>query len=289
MAISAPLAEAGSSLRIAFVGGGNMASALIGGLLQQGLAADRIAVVDPDAAARARLTERYAVRASADLGDGVAGATLIVLAVKPQQLHEVARGLQSLLAGQLVVTIAAGIRTADLSAWLGGHGRVVRAMPNTPALVLAGVSALYAMPGVSPEDRAQAQAVLAAVGSTMWVAQEALMDAVTAVSGSGPAYVFYFMEAMLQAAGELGLTGDQARELTLQTFQGAALLARQSSEGVDVLRARVTSKGGTTERALKSLEADAVKHSIARAIRLAAERSRELGDELGKPPQPSQP
>jgi pyrroline-5-carboxylate reductase len=286
MAISAPLAEAGSSLRIAFVGAGNMASALIGGLLQQGLAADRIAVVDPDAAARARLTERYAVRASADLGDGVAGATLIVLAVKPQQLHEVARGLQSLLAGQLVVTIAAGIRTADLSAWLGGHGRVVRAMPNTPALVLAGVSALYAMPGVSPEDRERAQAVLAAVGSTMWLAQEELMDAVTAVSGSGPAYVFYFMEAMLQAAGELGLTSEQARELTLQTFQGAALLARQSSEGVDVLRARVTSKGGTTERALKSLEGDAVKQSIARAIRLAAERSRELGEELGKPPRP---
>jgi pyrroline-5-carboxylate reductase len=287
--MSAPLAQAGSSLRIAFVGGGNMASALIGGLLQQGFAADRLAVVDPDAAARGRLTERYGVRTSADLADGVADASLIVLAVKPQQLYEVARTLRPTLAGRLVLTIAAGIRTTDLSAWLGGHGRVVRGMPNTPALVLAGVSALYAMPGVSPEDRAQAQAVLAAVGSTMWVAQEALMDAVTAVSGSGPAYVFYFMEAMLQAAGELGLTGDQARELTLQTFQGAALLARQSSEGVDVLRARVTSKGGTTERALKSLEADAVKHSIARAIRLAAERSRALGDELGKPPQPSQP
>jgi pyrroline-5-carboxylate reductase len=289
MATSAQLAEAGSRLRIAFVGGGNMASALVGGLLQQGLAADRIAVVDPDAAAQARLTERYAVRAGADLGEALAGATLIVLAVKPQQMHEVARGLQPLLAGRLVVTIAAGIRTADLSAWLGGHGRVVRAMPNTPALVLAGVSALYAMSGVGPEDRAQAQAVLAAVGATMWVADEAMMDAVTAVSGSGPAYVFYFMEAMLQAAAELGLTSEQARELTVQTFQGAALLARQSSEGVDILRARVTSKGGTTERALKSLDGDAVKQSIVRAIRLAAERSRELGEALGKPPPPAQP
>jgi pyrroline-5-carboxylate reductase len=289
MSMSAQPADSGSSLRVAFVGAGNMASALIGGLLQQGFAAQRLAAVDPDAAARARLMERYAVQASADLSDGVAGATLIVLAVKPQQLHEVARGLRPLLAGRLVVTIAAGIRTGDLSAWLGGHGRIVRAMPNTPALVLAGISALYAMPGVSTEDRAQAQAVLAAVGSTMWVAREELMDAVTAVSGSGPAYVFYFMEAMLQAAGELGLTSDQARELTLQTFQGAALLARQSNEGVDVLRARVTSKGGTTERALKSLEADAVKQSIARAIRLAAERSRELGDELAKAPRPAQP
>lgn len=280
--MSTPLAAA--TLRIGFVGGGNMASALIGGLLQQGFAGDRLSVVDPDEAARVRLSERYALRTSAQLAEGIAGATLVVLAVKPQQLRDVAQALRPQLAGRLVLTIAAGIRTTDLSAWLGGHDRLIRAMPNTPALVLAGVSALYAMPGVSLEDRASAEAVLAAVGSTMWVGDESLMDAVTAVSGSGPAYVFYFMEAMLQAAAELGLAAEQARELTLQTFQGATLLARQSSEGVDVLRTRVTSKGGTTERALKSLDGDAVKQSIARAIRLAAERSRELGDELAKAP-----
>jgi pyrroline-5-carboxylate reductase len=196
-------------------------------------------------------------------------------------LLDVARHLRPLLSGQLLVTIAAGIRTGDLSRWLGGYPQVVRVMPNTPALVLAGVSALYAMPEVSADDRRRAEAVLTAVGTTLWVDREELMDAVTAVSGSGPAYVYYFMEGMIQAAAELGLSPEQARQLTLETFHGAALLARQSSESPDVLRARVTSKGGTTERALESLETDAVKQSVVRAILQAAERSRELGKDLG--------
>jgi pyrroline-5-carboxylate reductase len=157
-------------------------------------------------------------------------------------------------------------------------------MPNTPALVRAGVSALYAMPEVSADDRRRAESILSAVGATVWVQREDLLDAVTAVSGSGPAYVFYFMEAMEQAAAELGLTPEHARQLTQQTFLGAALLAEQSSDPPGVLRARVTSKGGTTERALRSLDEDAVKASIVRAIRHAAQRSRELGDELGQDP-----
>jgi pyrroline-5-carboxylate reductase len=273
-------------MRIAFIGGGNMASALVGGLLKNGFDSARIAVVEVDPGARDRMQAEFRVHATSDSSQAVNASTVIVLAVKPQQLREVAQHLRPLLSGQLLVTIAAGIRTADLSRWLGGYARVVRVMPNTPALVRAGVSALYAMPGVSADDRRQAESILLAVGATLWVEREDLLDAVTAVSGSGPAYVFYFMEAMEQAAAELGLTPEQARQLTQQTFMGAASLAQQSSDPPGVLRARVTSKGGTTERALQSLEGDAVKASIARAIRHAAQRSRELGDELGQDPRP---
>jgi pyrroline-5-carboxylate reductase len=271
-------------VRIAFIGGGNMASALVGGLLNNGFAAEQIAVVEVDPGARERLSAAFGVHVTDDLARGVSESTLIVLAVKPQNAREVSQQLRPLLAGQLLVSIAAGIRTADLSRWLGGYARVVRVMPNTPALVRAGVSALYAMPEVGADDRARADAVLSAVGATLWVAREDLMDAVTAVSGSGPAYVFYFMEAMQQAAAELGLTAEQARQLTQQTFLGAALLAQQGSAPPDVLRARVTSKGGTTERALKSLDEDAVKARIVRAIQHAAERSRQLGEEFGREP-----
>jgi pyrroline-5-carboxylate reductase len=273
-------------MRIAFIGGGNMASALVGGLLKDAFGADRITVVEVDSAARARMHAEFGVRATGDLTQGVSASTVIVLAVKPQQLRELAQHLRPFLSGQLLVTIAAGIRTADLSRWLGGYARVVRVMPNTPALVRAGVSALYAMPGVSADDRREAESILQAVGATLWVEREDLLDAVTAVSGSGPAYVFYFMEAMEQAAVELGLTPEHARQLTQQTFMGAALLAQHSGDPPSVLRARVTSKGGTTERALRSLEGNAVKASIARAIGHAAQRSRELGDELGQDPGP---
>jgi pyrroline-5-carboxylate reductase len=269
-------------MKIAFVGGGNMAAALIGGLLQKGYAAADLSVVELDSVARARLSAHFGVATRAEAGPEVAASEVILLAVKPQQLNAVARGLHPSLKTQLVVSIAAGIRTADLSRWLGGYARIVRVMPNTPALVLAGASALYAIASVTAEERQAATAILGAVGSTLWVEREELLDAVTAVSGSGPAYVFYFMEALDQAGRELGLSAADARQLALDTFVGAARLARDSAEDPAVLRERVTSKGGTTERALRSMETGRLKQLIVEAVAQAAERSRELGDELGR-------
>jgi pyrroline-5-carboxylate reductase len=271
-----------AKMKIAFIGGGNMANAIIGGLLQKGVAAGQISVVEIDADARARLSERLHVVTTPDVAQAVQDAAVVVLAVKPQQLREVASQLQPQLVKQLVVSIAAGIRSADLARWLGGYARIVRAMPNTPALVLAGISALYAMPGADEQDRQTATSILQSVGTTLWIDREELMDAVTAVSGSGPAYVFYVMEAMMQAGEELGLSATAARQLTLETFAGAALLARQSDEPVSALRKRVTSKGGTTERAIHSLDVKQIKAHFVEAVRQAALRSRELGDELGK-------
>jgi pyrroline-5-carboxylate reductase len=268
-------------MRLLFVGGGNMAGALIGGLLKRGWATADLQVVEIAAEARDALKDRYGVDARDALPAALAADQLVVLAVKPQHLRAVAAQLRTILGGQLVVTIAAGIRTRDLSRWLGGHPRVIRAMPNTPALVGAGITALFAPQGMSEPDRRQADAVLSAVGATLWVEREELMDAVTAVSGSGPAYVFYFMEAVMQAAGELGLSPQQARALTLETFQGAATLARQSDESPAALRQRVTSKRGTTERALEHMEHEHVRAHVSEAVKQAAERSRELGDELG--------
>jgi pyrroline-5-carboxylate reductase len=269
-------------VKIAFIGGGNMASALIGGLLQKGYAAQDISVVEVDPGARERLTARFGVSSHAAPDAKTAGSDVVLVAVKPQQLRTAAESLLPLLRSQLVVTIAAGIRSADLSRWLGAYRRIVRAMPNTPALVLAGVSVLYPMPSVTPEERHMAEGILGAVGSTLWVEREELMDAVTAVSGSGPAYVFYFIEALEQAGHDLGLTAADARRLSLETFFGAVQLARNSGEQPAVLRERVTSRGGTTERALRSMEAGRVKPLIIEAVRQAADRSRELGDELGR-------
>jgi pyrroline-5-carboxylate reductase len=267
-------------VHIVFIGGGNMASALIGGLLKQGWDAASVSVVEIDAAARARLEREYKVRTHAE-ASGVAGADCIVLAVKPQQLREVAQGLAAAAAGALVISIAAGIRASDLSRWLGGHERIVRAMPNTPALVLAGMTGLYASAGATREDRDRAESILRAAGRTLWVREESEIDGVTAISGSGPAYVFYFIEALQQAGAELGFAPDAARELALQTFSGAVKLAAESADDVATLRAKVTSKGGTTEAALARLERDGVKAAIVRAARAAAERSHELGDLLG--------
>src|SRR5262249_1234434 len=217
-------------MNIAFVGGGNMARALIGGLLQRGFAAGAISVVEIDSAARSQLSSLYSVSVTEKIGSEVESSDVVLLAVKPQQMSAVAAQLRGALRTQLVVSIAAGVRTTDLSRWLGGYPRIVRVMPNTPALVLAGISALYAGPAVTAVERESAQAILAAVGATLWVQREELLDAVTAVSGSGPAYVFYFMEALQKAGGELGLSPDEARELSLQTFLGAAQLATQSAE-----------------------------------------------------------
>ncbi len=269
-------------MRILFIGGGNMATALIGGMLQQGFKPADVRVVEPSAEARTRLEQEFGVATDERLGSSVLTEDVVLLAVKPQSLATVASDLQSCLGSQLVISIAAGIRVADLSRWLGGYGRIVRVMPNTPALVRAGVSGLYAAPATTPADRDAAERILSAVGSVIRLDREELVDGVTAVSGSGPAYVFYFIEALMQAARELGFDEQQARSLAIGTFSGAAKLAAGSPEPASVLRARVTSKNGTTERALKTLEAHAVKDRIVEAIHAAARRSAELGDELGK-------
>ena len=265
-------------MRITFIGGGNMATALIAGLLRQGQAADQIAVVEHNAVARARLMADYRIKTYPGLSADAATADALVLAVKPQQLKEVAKTLSPLLATQVVVSIAAGVRARTLSAWLMGYANVVRTMPNTPAMIGAGITALYALPAVHTARRQMAQTILESSGQVLWVEDEALMDAVTAVSGSGPAYVFYFIEALQQAALELGLDADAARRLALQTMLGSAQLASTSAEDVVTLRARVTSKAGTTERALQCMDEAGVKAAIVSAIHAAAARSRELGD-----------
>lgn len=267
-------------MKICFIGGGNMASALIGGLLSRGFAAAHIHVVEINPDNCSRLHNQYSVRASADLAAGVTHSEFIVLAVKPQQLQELALQLAPILSGQLVISIAAGIRAKDLSRWLGSEN-IVRAMPNTPALIHSGITGLYPLPAVSAAHRHDAQTIMAAVGSTLWLESEAMMDAVTAVSGSGPAYVFYFIEAMQQAALELGFNQQDARRLVLDTFMGATKLAEAGNEEVSELRARVTSKNGTTERALLSMESNHVLQHIASAVHAAALRSEEMGAELG--------
>ena len=268
-------------MRIAFLGGGNMATALIAGLLKTGRRPEDIHVVDIEAQARERLAREHRVSTSASIDTKLQGAECIVLAVKPQQMRDVARELAPFLGGALVVTIAAGIRYTDLSRWLGGHTRIVRAMPNTPALTLAGITGLYAPGSVSADDRNRADQILGAAGRTLWVDTEEEIDAVTAVSGSGPAYVFYFIQALQEAAADLGFDSEAARLLAIETFRGAVKLAAESTELPATLRARVTSKGGTTERAIAELERSGVRAAILRAAHAAAERSRELGAALG--------
>lgn len=268
-------------MKITFLGGGNMANALIGGLIQQDFAAADIAVIEPNADNRGRLAQAYGVVCHAAPAAEALACDLLVLAVKPQQMKAAVAPLQPFLAAQVVVSIAAGLRLDSLSRWLGGHRKLVRTMPNTPALIGAGVTGLYALPEVSAAERAAAERVLQAVGSTVWIDDEARMDAVTAVSGSGPAYVFLFIEALQQAAAELGFDAEQARRLSIETVLGAARLAAQSDEPAAVLRERVTSKGGTTEAALKVMAERAVKEGIVAGVHAADARGRELGDLLG--------
>jgi pyrroline-5-carboxylate reductase len=269
------------NMTITFIGGGNMATAMIGGLLKKGWPAETIIVVDIDAGARARLSRELHIKVVPQLDALSAVADCIVLAVKPQQLRETARLLYPFLGSQLVLSIAAGIRLGDLSSWLGSYQKIVRVMPNTPALELAGISGLCATPAVSGEDRARAEKVMRAVGTTLWVEREEQMDAITAISGSGPAYVFYFIESLQQAAIDLGFPAPDAERLALATFEGAVKLVHASTEDAATLRARVTSKGGTTERAIEVMETDGVRRAILRAVRSAAQRSRELGEQLG--------
>lgn len=268
-------------MNICFVGGGNMASALIGGLIKRGYAPSKIRVVELDAERCTRLHQEFAVRASTDMSDVIPFSEIILIAVKPQQMQRTCRNLAHLLTGQMIISIAAGIRAHDIARWLG-TGNIVRAMPNTPALIRHGVTGLYALEAVSSGNRESAEAIIDAVGSTLWVEEESLLDSVTAISGSGPAYVFYFIEAMQQAAQELGLNALQSRQLVLDTFIGAATLADGSQQDVATLRANVTSKNGTTERALEALDANRVGQHIVAAAKAAAARAKELGDELGK-------
>ncbi|NVE01044.1 pyrroline-5-carboxylate reductase [Massilia sp. BJB1822] len=275
-------------MKIAFIGGGNMASALIAGLAGKLAPGGNIHVVDPNPAALDKLFTAHGVSAATELDERVPAAEVIVLAVKPQSMREVASQLKPLLelaqkAGRqpLLLSIAAGIRSTDLARWLGGYAAIVRTMPNTPALIGQGVTGMVAAPGVTAQQRDAADHIMRAVGATVWVEKEELIDPVTAVSGSGPAYVFYFIEAMQEAAEELGLTAAQGRELALATFAGAAQLALQSDEPVSVLRERVTSKGGTTYAALSSMEQSGVKAAIGAAMHAAAARGKQLGEELG--------
>jgi pyrroline-5-carboxylate reductase len=268
--------------RMAFVGGGNMAQALIGGLRRQGWPASLMAVVEPLEATRAHLSATYGVKADAEATGALGDCVTVVWAVKPQMFHAAAMACQAWLNPQaLHVSVAAGIRSDALARWLGTDC-VVRAMPNTPALIGQGISGLFARPGVSPHQRQEVQRLLAPTGATVWLPQEGLLDAVTAVSGSGPAYVFLLMEAMAEAGVQQGLPHEVASQLALATVQGAAALAAQSGEPPQDLRAKVTSKGGTTHAAITSMQADGVPQAIVRALGAAGVRARELGDEFGR-------
>ncbi len=268
-------------MKLGFIGGGNMAAAMIGGLRQKGFAASDFVVAETSVDRRAWLEQQFGVTTETN-AQGVLGADVIILAVKPQQLAAVLQALPKLKPEQLVVSIAAGVRANDIARWLSGHEAVVRAMPNTPALIGAGITGLFALPGVNEAQMRQASRILEGVGHVVWVRQEAQIDAVTAISGSGPAYVFFFIEALEQAGIDLGLPAETARLLTLQTFFGAAALAIKDQSPPAELRARVTSKGGTTERGILALEESGVAYAIGLAARAAAERAAEMGALLGE-------
>jgi pyrroline-5-carboxylate reductase len=269
-------------MKISFIGGGNMAAALIGGLANKVTAGKHVHVVDINADALQNLAAKFGVTTASAIDETLAQSDIIVLAVKPQQLKEVVAQLKPFVSKQLILSIAAGIRIDDLSRWLGGHSAIVRAMPNTPALIGKGITGLVATTGVSAAQKDMAGKILQTVGETVWLDGEHLIDAVTGVSGSGPAYVFYFIEAMQEAAVALGLTPEQGIALAKATFAGASELAINSDEPVSVLRERVTSKGGTTYAGLTSLADSGVKEAIGRAVKAAADRGRALGEEFGR-------
>ena len=266
---------------IAFIGGGNMASAIIGGLIQQGAPASAFEVVEPFEAARTKLAQSFGITAQAEAGEALSRCAVVVWAVKPQTFAEAARPVRAFASNALHLSVAAGIPSDSIARWLGSE-RVVRAMPNTPALVGQGMTGLFARPGVSGADKALVGQLLAPTGELLWVDAEPALDAVTAMSGSGPAYVFYFIEAMTEAGVEMGLTPEQAQRLAIGTFTGASALAHSATEPPSVLRERVTSKGGTTYAAITSLEGADVKAQFKTAIRAAQKRAAELGEEFGR-------
>ena len=267
---------------IAFIGAGNMATALISGLIADGTEPHKIIASDPDGEKCNALSARTGIRTTIDNEQAVSAADVMVLAVKPQVLQRVAESLKGAVQQYrpLVLSIAAGVRSQTLDAWLGGSTALVRCMPNTPAMLQCGATGLFANDRVSTAQREQAETILRAVGLTTWIADEKLMDAVTALSGSGPAYFFLVMEAMQAAGEQLGLDTDSARLLTLQTALGAARMAIESSDSPATLRERVTSPGGTTEQALLSFEKDQLREIFARALQAAHDRSVELSQLL---------
>ncbi len=268
-------------MNITFIGGGNMATALIGGMLSEGFTSQQINVVEINSENRTKLEKDFSVSTFADISKGIEKSQIIVLAVKPQQFREISKELAPLIRDQLLVSIAAGIRATDLARW-SETDAIVRVMPNTPSLIRSGMSGLFALSAVSEEQRDQAQKIMAAVGETIWLQDEEMLDAVTGISGSGPAYVFYMIEALQRAALDMGFNAEESRRLAQSTFLGASKLAVASDDDVSVLRSRVTSKNGTTERALLSLDANRVAANIAEAAQAAQARSREMGQELGK-------
>lgn len=266
---------------MAFIGGGNMAQALIGGLLQAGRAPASLWVVEPDAAQRERLASRFGLAPLAAAGPALAAAGTVVWAVKPQVFAEAAAACGPHLGQALQVSVMAGVRSETIAQATGTQA-VVRTMPNTPALIGQGMAGLYARPAVSAAARAEVEALFAPTGRVLWVDREDDLDAVTALSGSGPAYVFYFIEAMVEAGTAMGLSAEQSRALAQATFAGAAALAAQSPLSPTALREQVTSKGGTTHAAITALEAAGVKAAFVRALHAARDRAAELG----RPPAP---
>jgi pyrroline-5-carboxylate reductase len=273
-----------NKMNISFIGGGNMARAIIGGLKNNDFDMTAITVIDPDEEKRKQLAAEFNVQVSDSYveNDNIKLNHVIVLAVKPQQMKEVCTQLSHKISTQLIISIAAGIRTVDISRWLGNYPSIVRVMPNTPAQIQAGVSALFALPKVTQAQQSQASTILDAVGMTLWLNDEAKMDAVTAISGSGPAYVFYLIEALQDAAISLGMTAEESSMLAVQTFAGASLLASQSKTDIQTLRAQVTSKGGTTEQGILALETANIKNIILAAAKAAANKSKSLGDNLAQ-------
>ncbi len=261
---------------IAFIGGGNMASAVIGGLRKAGRPAASIIVVEPFEAQRDKLAQAFGVAAQAAADARLAQAVTVVWAVKPQLFADAAAPCAPHVGGALQLSVMAGIRSQAI-VQASGSARVVRAMPNTPALIGQGIAGLYARPEVSAAERDEVQALLAPTGQSLWVAQEDDLDAVTAISGSGPAYVFYFLECMVQAAVEMGLSAGQGRLLAQATFAGAAALASQSPLSPTALREQVTSKGGTTHAAITTLDALGVRAAFVKALHAARVRAEELG------------
>jgi len=277
--------NAGRPGSIVFIGGGNMARSLVGGMIARGTAPTSVHVSEPNEAARDALAERFGISVGSDNAAAAAGAETLVLAVKPQVMRAVCTDIAAHLpAGAVCISIAAGITADQLDGWLGGGRAVVRSMPNTPALLGAGATGLFANPRTSEAQLARAEALLGSVGITVRIADERLMDAVTALSGSGPAYAFLLAEAM-QAGGEAaGLTTDAARILTAQTLFGAARMLAEEGETAAELRRRVTSPGGTTQAAVETLQAGGFEALVAAAIATATRRGAELARAAGDAP-----
>lgn len=264
---------------IAFIGGGNMAASLIGGLLASGHAVERLRVAEPNPERAAWLRQHFHVMVASSGSDVIAGAQAVVLAVKPQHMSAALAGLQP-DRGSVVVSVAAGVRLARLRRQLGAQASYVRTMPNTPALLRQGITGLYAPPETPQSARDFAERILGTAGETVWLQREEDLDAVTALSGSGPAYFFLLTEVLREAGVQLGLDPETAAKLALRTFSGAAAMSAEGSTDVVDLRAQVTSKGGTTEAAVRALEAGGLRTLFAQALTAAARRSRELGDLL---------